>query len=612
MISHAATTWRFLGVAAAVILAACSSGGQSHTPDPELGAIAFTLPPDGQAVEAPTMVKVEGEGIDKVEFLLDSDLAHESGEAPHEWSLEPEDHAAGEHTLVVRVTRGEDVEEVTTSFRIEEEAPPPPEPPPPPSGDGVGKWERTVIALTDDSYVGNPFEVEVDCVFTHTSSGTELTLPGYYDGDDRWEIGFMPTRVGVWTYKTVSDDPDLDGQTGSIECVASGKPGLLKADSTYKKKWKYSDGAYAIPLAFRFDVFQEDGTLDRFKEIVDFIADDVKGHALEFTFKNEVFKDYQAKEFDLSLWNRLEDRMDALAERGLGIHFMLYSDDAEQPKWGAKSDEEKLLIRYLVARLAAYPVLVINTGIDLGEYRTGDWVDWYGDQFEALDPYGHPMSSRHGLSAQPDVMKDQTFSSEGDKRAYINDMIDHFEENSVPLSMDDAWHENSEEARRRDKDFSKDDIRRAIWKCVLAGGMGAIIRGSEYSNDDAWFRMSNFEEELESEDFLVLINPLVDTHLGDTFGAMVPEADLVSNGYCIADPDRKRILYMCMGENDAWDDGNGGDITVKLSGESGTWTGFWFDPRNGDQTTISDLDGGANHDLTPPSKDDWILVLKKK
>ena len=42
----------------------------------------------------------------------------------------------------------------------------------------VGKWRRHVISITNSSYSGNPFELEVDATFVHTSSGTGLTLAG--------------------------------------------------------------------------------------------------------------------------------------------------------------------------------------------------------------------------------------------------------------------------------------------------------------------------------------------------------------------------------------------------------------------------------------------------
>ena len=70
----------------------------------------------------------------------------------------------------------------------------------------VNRWGRHVVSLANASYSGNPFELEVEATFTHTTSGTELTLPGYYAGGDTWKIGFMPTEEGEWTWVTSSAD----------------------------------------------------------------------------------------------------------------------------------------------------------------------------------------------------------------------------------------------------------------------------------------------------------------------------------------------------------------------------------------------------------------------
>ena len=286
-------------------------------------------------------------------------------------------------------------------------------------GATVDKWRRHVVSVANGSYSGNPFELEVEATFTHTSSGTQLTLPGYYAGGDTWKLGFMPTRTGEWTWVTSSNDPELDNKTGSLTCVASGNRGLLKANSVHHRKWKHADGPYVVPLGFRFDVFQEDGTLARFTEIADFLAVDVQGHMLEFTLRNEVFSDWQAHQFDLGLWDRLEQRMEVLAARGLGIHFMFYSDDAQKPPWSGQSATEQLLIRYIVARLAGYPVVFVNTGIDIVEYRSQSDIDWLGQQVRSLDPYGHPISSRRGGGSGSIVMSGETFMSRGDKVAKI-------------------------------------------------------------------------------------------------------------------------------------------------------------------------------------------------
>ena len=60
---------------------------------------------------------------------------------------------------------------------------------------------------------------------------------------------------------------------------------------------------------------------------------------------------------------------------------------------------------------------------------------------------------------------------------------------------------------------------------------------------------------------------------------MVPIPSLVSNGYALADPGTTKILYFLLGSDDKWDTGDGGNITVRLSSLSGSYTARWFDPR---------------------------------
>ena len=92
----------------------------------------------------------------------------------------------------------------------------------------VGKWRRHIITLNSSTHPGNPFELEVDGTFTHTNSGTEISVPGYYSGGDVWSIAFMPTLIGKWTYETSSVNSDLDGLQGAIDCIDSGHPVCLK------------------------------------------------------------------------------------------------------------------------------------------------------------------------------------------------------------------------------------------------------------------------------------------------------------------------------------------------------------------------------------------------
>ncbi|MBF0432825.1 MAG: DUF5060 domain-containing protein, partial [Fibrobacteria bacterium] len=392
------------------------------------------------------------------------------------------------------------------------------------SGGDVGKYRRYKVILKNNSYTGNPFELEVDGVFTHTSSGKVIKLPGYYDGNDTWELGFMPIELGEWTYTTASTDPELNEKIGSINCVPSGLRGVLAADPENQKKWKFSDGPYVLPIALRQEFFSEPGTIEDFTEGAKFIASN-NIHMFETRLLEQYGRwengrhdyifagNWREHKFDVEKWDRMEERMEVLTEHGVGAHVMFYTDDDGTPEWGAKSATEELLIRYTVARLAGYPILLFNFGTDVGEYRNKDAINWWGNKVLEFDPYVHPVSSRHG-GGTGDRFENQTYDSEDSpNQAYIDQMINFFKSYDVPVSMDDAWGENR--GSHEYKDHTAEDIRRAFWKCLLAGGTGALMRGGgdggEYTG---FYYIGHVESDLESEQWLKHINPFIEKKLG--------------------------------------------------------------------------------------------------
>ena len=361
-------------------------------------------------------------------------------------------------------------------------------------------------------------------------------------------------------------------------------------------------------MALRMNFFYEDASASDWQQAVDFLADDVNGLMYDTRLQDEGTSDmlvfdgnWQDHEFDLALWDRMEERMEALAARGRGAYIMFYADDTGEPRWNGKSSTEALLIRYAVARLASYPIVMWDIGIDIDEYRSDSDVDWFGQQLEALDAFDHPRSSRRGGGSGTHNMDNRNYESRGDRTAVVDDMIDYFNDASMPTVMSDSWGENR--PSHPSKNFSPEDLRRGFWKGVIAGGVGGFIRGSNGA-----FDITGVESDLESEDWLKLVNEFLQ-QLGSTFGDMVPSPNLVSNGYAIADPQRSRVVYFLMGDDDRWDNGNGGDVTVQLNSVSGGYTATWFDTRTGQETSAGQFAGGSDHVLTPPSTDDWVLLL---
>ncbi|MFW5697144.1 MAG: DUF5060 domain-containing protein [Fimbriimonadaceae bacterium] len=103
------------------------------------------------------------------------------------------------------------------------------------------QWHRVTVAFegpeTSETAEPNPFtDYRLDVVFTHQSSGTTYTVPGYYAADgfagetgatagDIWRVHFSPGQTGEWTYQAeFVTGPDV------ATSAEPGEPALLNGD----------------------------------------------------------------------------------------------------------------------------------------------------------------------------------------------------------------------------------------------------------------------------------------------------------------------------------------------------------------------------------------------
>ena len=114
-------------------------------------------------------------------------------------------------------------------------------------------WDRTDIVLhssTDYTEAGyNPYQdVTLDAVFTH-EDGTEISIPGFWNGGNEYRVRFSPTKTGTWTYLITSNRRDDLGLflKGSITAVANtsdteiGTHGFIRLSDT-GRYFTYDDG----------------------------------------------------------------------------------------------------------------------------------------------------------------------------------------------------------------------------------------------------------------------------------------------------------------------------------------------------------------------------------
>jgi uncharacterized protein DUF5060 len=85
---------------------------------------------------------------------------------------------------------------------------------PVPSGP-VRRWDHVELSFSGPT-AGNPF-LDVSLTATFRQNNRGLTVEGFYDGDGKYTIRFMPDALGEWSWMTTSNASSLHGKSGSFQ-----------------------------------------------------------------------------------------------------------------------------------------------------------------------------------------------------------------------------------------------------------------------------------------------------------------------------------------------------------------------------------------------------------
>jgi len=72
----------------------------------------------------------------------------------------------------------------------------------------VPRYESIEFSLEVEAEYGNPYdarEVKLDGIF-YAPDGNEMTVPGFWDGEEAWRLRFTPSQEGEWRYQLLIED----------------------------------------------------------------------------------------------------------------------------------------------------------------------------------------------------------------------------------------------------------------------------------------------------------------------------------------------------------------------------------------------------------------------
>ena len=95
----------------------------------------------------------------------------------------------------------------------------------------VELWGLAELVFTGPAIVTNPFEVEMNAVFTEQDTAVNFgPVAGFFDGGTSYKVRFSPPArqsngapgYGLWCWRTHSNEPLLDGKRGCLTVTAPG------------------------------------------------------------------------------------------------------------------------------------------------------------------------------------------------------------------------------------------------------------------------------------------------------------------------------------------------------------------------------------------------------
>jgi PKD repeat protein len=321
-----------------------------------------------------------------------------------------------------------------------------------------------------------------------------------------------------------------------------------------------------------------------------------------------------------------------MQRQGILLHFALQEVDNDLLlNDGDLGRERRIYYREMVARFGYHPGVMWNIGEELLEGRNTDTQrKSYIDFIAGLEAYNHPVVA-HSFpgtvnyeSIYGPLLGYPTFSGisfqiheggaySGDLKVYNNTKL--WYQNAVEagrpwvIMMDECcgWKKG---VRPWGEDYNVDKVRQeALWGNLMAGGAGV----EWFFGDDALTHYDYITEDFRPYELIWRHTryALAFFHEYLPFTEMSPQTGLTDDENHLVFAKTGSVYVVYLRRANAL-------VDLDLSGQSGTYSVKWFNPRLGGAPfygSVTEVTGGGVRSLGPSptvTKDDWVALVEKK
>lgn len=359
-------------------------------------------------------------------------------------------------------------------------------------------------SLPNATVSGNPYDLVATATFVHESSGAAHETEMFYAGDALWRFRFTGTRTGNWTVTTASDDPDLDGHTGTVTINPHPDPNtygfVTQVSGSGGTKWARFKGNERTreafipqfvmyerdPAVYRNNPAQIDADMGEFLENHGFTGlhvPHVAGRWFDLDGDEVVQADYQNP--DARTFEALEQLITRVHNAGGVVHIWTWGD--QQRRWspielpgGINGPEDRRLQRYIAARLGPLPGWTMGYGFDLDEWVTGPQLQTWREFMQQHLGWVHYLGGRPaGPNRSTNHVQWIDWNEAMDYSSY-----EHHEPSyevytaalqtlpAQPVFSEDRFRIRGVEGP--EKNYTMEQTRRGLWISAMAGGVANI------------------------------------------------------------------------------------------------------------------------------------------
>lgn len=318
--------------------------------------------------------------------------------------------------------------------------------------------------------------------------GIAKTVKGFYDGEGRYIVRFLPETAGEWRWKVTG----AVNAEGTEVCQPAESHGPVRAVDTH---FEYADGTLFTPfgttvyaLAHQEDALVEQ-TLESLKNapfnkvrlcVFPKHYDYNHNEPPCYAFEKKADGSWDVNRPCIAFWHRFEGILQRIAEMGIQIDLILFHP---YDRWGFSELAQRdnlIYLDYLLRRLAAWPNIwwSLANEYDLNIKKSlADWEE-IEEYVAGNDPFHHLLSNHNCMCFWDAARKNITHASLQTKG--LSEIPRWIREYKKPVIIDECCYEGN--LPHFWGSISGQEMVRRFWRCCASGAY--CTHGETFLSDD--------------------------------------------------------------------------------------------------------------------------------